>query len=374
MKIVHTYAKNMSINPKDPEKITFADRWGLTLQSKLGHKVTLICGGYNKKRKEYFHKGIKIIELPILFELSSSTRIIKDLSKELKTINTDIFHSHHYCFLTPELTAIIGKIRKIPTFVTIHSSFKGREGIIGIFERIYSILMQPIMPFYSKVFFISNYIKSNSIFNLTSKKKKKITYNYFIKPKNIKVKREENEILYVGRLTHLKGIDILFKIFSIIKKQHPNIKLNVVGDGSKKYKKKLEKLSKILKIKENIVYHGELYGKEKWKQFYSNTVLIMPSRDEGFGNVAIEGMLCNIPTIVSNKGSLPEAVGKYGIIINIKDIPNSTKKIIELLKDKEKRKGIAKKAKKYAEKFTEERLGKILIEEYKKAIKNGKRI
>jgi len=89
-------------------------------------------------------------------------------------VDTDIFHSHHYCFLIPEITMIIGKIRKIPTFVTMHSSFKGRENIIGLFERLYSVFMQPFLPICSKVFFISNYIKSNKIFSLIPEKRKRL--------------------------------------------------------------------------------------------------------------------------------------------------------------------------------------------------------
>ena len=45
MKIVHTYINNMYIDPNDESKMCFADKWGLVSLAKLGHDVTLICGG-----------------------------------------------------------------------------------------------------------------------------------------------------------------------------------------------------------------------------------------------------------------------------------------------------------------------------------------
>ena len=115
MKIVHTYIRNMGITQEgktNTTKLLSLDRWGLTSLKKLGHDVTLVCGGLTgaKKKKEYFCKGIRIIELPIRKEFSPTSRIIKGLAKELMNIEADVFHAHHYGLFVPETTAIIGKI------------------------------------------------------------------------------------------------------------------------------------------------------------------------------------------------------------------------------------------------------------------------
>jgi glycosyltransferase involved in cell wall biosynthesis len=41
----------------------------------------------------------------------------------------------------------------------------------------------------------------------------------------------------------------------------------------------------------------------------------VPSLYEGFGLVALEAMACGAPTVVSNRGSLPEVVGEAGIVV-----------------------------------------------------------
>jgi glycosyltransferase involved in cell wall biosynthesis len=46
------------------------------------------------------------------------------------------------------------------------------------------------------------------------------------------------------------------------------------------------------------------------------TVLVMPSFYEGFGMPALEAMACGTPTIASDCSSLPEVVGKTGLLID----------------------------------------------------------
>lgn len=44
-------------------------------------------------------------------------------------------------------------------------------------------------------------------------------------------------------------------------------------------------------------------------------VMILPSRNEGFGAVVIEAQSCGVPVVGSDNGGIPEAVGNGGIIV-----------------------------------------------------------
>ena len=326
MNIVHTYINNMYIDKED----NFAEKWHLTGEQEQGNEVTLICGSNENKRKEYVWKGIKVIELPILFQLTTSTRILKGLVKELMNIKADIFHTHHYCSFVPEITAVIGKIRKIPTVITIHNPFNEQKGLVGLFEKAYLVCMQPSFMLYNKVYFISNYLKNKKCF-LVSKHKKEVLYNYFKPMKKIDIERKKNTILFLGRIDPVKGIDILLKAMVLIK----DVKLRIVGMiGSNSYLKEISNF--IIDNKLDVTLVGALYGEDKLKELYSNSVLVVPSRSEGFGNVAKEGLLCNIPTIVSNNGALPEVVNynKDMIFTSVEDL--AEKIILRLGKEQKK--------------------------------------
>ena len=115
-------------------------------------------------------------------------------------------------------------------------------------------------------------------------------------------------------------------------------------------------------------FHGTLFGKEKWEQFYSNTILVVPSRKECFCNVVIEGMACEIPVIVSNGEALPETQGGHGLVFNLKNVSDLTKKLTLLLENKELREKIVKEGKEYSKNFTHDKIGKEMINSYTKAI------
>lgn len=377
MKIVHTYINNMYIDNKKENKECFAHRWGLWSLAKLGQEVVLVCGGEEKTRKEYSWNNIRIIELPTLIGINNSTRLLKGFIKELKTIEADVLHTHHYCSFLPEMTALVGRIRKIPTFITYHTTFHGRSGWVGVLERLYSLVMQPFFPLFQKMFFISNYIKDSWHFALIPSKKKKVVSNHFLSSPSLEVKRRKHSVLFMGRVTYLKGLDILIRAFAQVKKKLPSVTLSVVGPEEGKFGKKMRLLAKRLGLRDNLFFLGQLYEEKKWKQYYQHEILVIPSRGEGFGNVVIEGMLCGLPVIVSNRGALPEAAGGKGLVFDIHKPQELAEEILYLLENPSQRREIAREAKIYAQKFTEDKIGRILLEEYQKAIilnKDGKTV
>jgi len=44
-------------------------------------------------------------------------------------------------------------------------------------------------------------------------------------------------------------------------------------------------------------------------------VMILPSRNEGFGAVIIEAQACGVPVVGSSNGGIPEAIGDGGIVV-----------------------------------------------------------
>ena len=123
----------------------------------------------------------------------------------------------------------------------------------------------------------------------------------------------------------LKGLDYSLKALKILKKDNPNIHLIVIGDFKKGGH--TERLIKELDIKDNIFFKKHL-SKEEIRELYStSSVALVSSLYEGFGYPVIEAMSCEVPLIATNVASIPELVGKYGILIDPKDENQLSNKI-----------------------------------------------
>lgn len=106
-------------------------------------------------------------------------------------------------------------------------------------------------------------------------------------------------VLFVGRLDHEKGVDVLLAAMKLIgDKAYAIVVGAAVVSG---YESALEQL-------DNVKYVGWL-EREKIRPLYATAdVLVVPSRYEAFGLSAVEAMRAGLPVIASRVGGLPEVV------------------------------------------------------------------
>ena len=143
-------------------------------------------------------------------------------------------------------------------------------------------------------------------------------------------------IVFIGRLTKNKKIDILIKSIGIINKNIPKVNLLVIGDGPQK--KNLELLSiKTLK-KSNYLFYGELYNEKKIAELlYKSSICISPGN---IGLAAIHSLTYGTP-VASHKNlnfQMPEVEsiieGENGFLFKEDDINDLSNKIIFWIKNK----------------------------------------
>ncbi len=123
------------------------------------------------------------------------------------------------------------------------------------------------------------------------------------------------KVLFVGRMTHQKGVDVLSQSISIINQDQDlqkNVKFQIVGSGPMSHV-----IKDLGKRYTNIQYLGRVSDEELPTIYRSSDVLVMPSRSETFGIVAIEAQASGLPVIATN---IP---GPREIVIN-----NVTGKVI----------------------------------------------
>lgn len=84
-------------------------------------------------------------------------------------------------------------------------------------------------------------------------------------------------------------------------------------------------------------------------------VLVVPSRWEGFGLVALEGMAAGVPVIASNVGGLGPLVGDAGVLVPPDDVPRLRAALVRVLGDAALRQELSRRGRARAASFSSSR-------------------
>jgi glycosyltransferase involved in cell wall biosynthesis len=175
----------------------------------------------------------------------------------------------------------------------------------------------------------------------------------------------ENYLLYIGRLSDEKGIDVLLKAMQLV----PEAKLKIVGAGTEKAN--LEKIVTELKLN-NVEFAGSKWGEEAKDQIRAARFVVIPSLwHENFPYVVTESYALGKSLIVSDKGGLPEYTfeGITGHVYPSDDYKKLSELIRFMWNNESDTIQKGKNAKKYAdENFNDSVFYKKLIEAYDFAI------
>jgi glycosyltransferase involved in cell wall biosynthesis len=140
-------------------------------------------------------------------------------------------------------------------------------------------------------------------------------------------KKYEKQIIFVGRLSKEKGINLLIQLSKKLPKE---IHLLIVGSGPLE-----NEIKKIAKQHSNIEFLGYLPKNQVIPLLRGSFALIQPSLAEGISSTILEAMACKVPIIASNVGGNKELVfnNENGFLIPPESVDEFNQKIILLSND-----------------------------------------
>ena len=142
------------------------------------------------------------------------------------------------------------------------------------------------------------------------KEKLNVDFEFFYAPLDVKkfsklknIEKKEKQVIFIGRDSYEKGIDILRRIES--------------------------------KLNGKVVYCVNLSWLDAMKILKSSTILVVPSRIESLPTVIKEAFYLKIPVVSTSVGGIPELIdnGKTGILVDTENSEMLSSKINELLED-----------------------------------------
>ena len=184
-------------------------------------------------------------------------------------------------------------------------------------------------------------------------------------------KKENNDIITIGvvsRLEHIKGMDLVVPAFAKVYEKNKNIRLLVVGDGSLRHQMEEDaSRSHLCKI---IEFAGMQQQRDLQSYYDKIDVLLMPSRSEGFGLTAIEGMARGCVLVASNTGGLPEVVreGYVGLLHQPESVNDLANKICSLIENPKHFEQMRSHLHDYVQQFTFERYADLFNDLYSKLV------
>lgn len=110
-------------------------------------------------------------------------------------------------------------------------------------------------------------------------------------------------LLFLGRLSFEKRVDLLIEAFGKLKYQDDNYTLIIAGDGPSSAVKKLKSLAKSIP---NIHFTGFIHGEAKANLLASCDIFCNPSPYETFGRTVVEAMASGIPVVSVDSGAVSE--------------------------------------------------------------------
>jgi glycosyltransferase involved in cell wall biosynthesis len=334
---------------------------------RLGHDVTVyttdaahLSTRARISEKFQFVNGAKVFYFPNVTRLYGwfmSPGIIRALRKNLDSF--DVVHLHDYRTFQ-NLAFYYSRKRKIPYVLTVHGQLEIRQESpdVHVLRQLYNYTIgMSLLKNAAKIFALSDFELSQFIQRGVDKGKIAVVPNA-IDPGDFRdppakgyFKRKlglgnEEIILYLGRISSLKGLDTLVKAFSLLRKPN-NYKLVLAGpdDG---FSNSLYQIIKQLGLDSKVFFAGTLDREQVLGTLNDASVVVYASLQEGFPLVPLEAGMMEKPVIVSNHPSMDFVrEGKYGLTVEYGNVVQLKEALETLLENSALAKKLGQNGKKY---------------------------
>jgi glycogen(starch) synthase len=305
------------------------------------------------------HDGVRVIRVAedpthLVFEkdlvawtLAMGHAMIRAGLALFDTWRPDVVHAHDWLVTHPAVA--LAEHARVPLVATVHATEAGRHS---------GWLAQPLnQQIHSAEWWLAN--RSDALITCSSAMRAEVAHLFEVDPDSITVIHNGIEprswrvppaavrraraahspdgaplLLFFGRLEWEKGVQDIIGALPRIRRTHPGTRLVVAGRGS--YAKALEDLARKLRVRRAIDFAGHLTDGGLGATLAAADAVVLPSRYEPFGIVALEAAAAGAPLVASTAGGLGEVVvqGETGLSFTPGDIDGIATAVRQVLDDR----------------------------------------
>ncbi|HUR17788.1 MAG TPA: glycosyltransferase family 1 protein [Acidimicrobiales bacterium] len=184
-----------------------------------------------------------------------------------------------------------------------------------------------------------------------------------IEPMALKPAKDGNYALVVGTLWPYKNVGTLIDALAIARTRLPGrFRLLVAGrDPDGRQMPALRARAATGNVEHEVEFLGHVEGPPLDELYRNATVVVFPSRLEGFGLPALEAMARGVPVIASNRTALPEVVGDAGLLVDPDDAQELADRLAEVASDPDLRERLSAAGRRRADELSWDRAARSYI-------------
>lgn len=119
-------------------------------------------------------------------------------------------------------------------------------------------------------------------------------------------------ILFLGRITPKKGLDLLVRSFARVREAEPDAHLVIAGPDDEGYGPHVRSEIAAHRLEPFVTLTGMVLGMQKLELLADADVWVLPSYAENFGLAALEALCCGLPTVLSDRVNIHKEVTDAG--------------------------------------------------------------
>ena len=146
------------------------------------------------------------------------------------------------------------------------------------------------------------------------------------------------ELLFAGRLQPLKGPDVAVRTLAEVRRHRSDVTLRIIGGesggtGVATSVAALTELAEELGVAEHVVFEPALPQEELAARLRAADLVLVPSRSETFGLIALEAQACGTPVVAARVPGLEVVVAGGGALVDGHDPADHARAVLDLLDD-----------------------------------------